>query len=144
MTLIKFEPLREFESFSNRVQKLFGDFPSLSLDMNLNYHPKIDISEDEKNIFVEAEVPGIPKENLKLVLQDNILTLSGEKKQEEVKKEKNYHRTERSYGSFSRSFSLPVEVDQNKVDAKFEDGILKVTLEKTAPKVNKEKLIDIK
>jgi len=144
MTLIKFEPLREFESFSNRVQKLFGDFPSLSLDMNLNYHPKIDISEDEKNIFVEAEVPGIPKENLKLVLQDNILTISGEKKQEEVKKDKNYHRTERSYGSFSRSFSMPVEVDQNKVDAKFEDGILKVTLEKSAPKANKEKMIDIK
>jgi len=144
MTLIKFEPLREFESFQNRVQKLFGDFPSLSLDMNLNYHPKIDISEDEKNIFVEAEVPGIPKENLKLVLEDNILTLSGEKKQEEVKNEKNYHRTERSYGSFSRSFTMPVEVDHTKVDAKYLDGILKITLEKAAPKANKEKLIDIK
>jgi len=144
MTLVKFEPLREFESFTNRVQKLFGDFPSLSLDMNLTYHPKIDISEDEKNIFVEAEVPGIAKEDLKLVLEDNILTISGEKKQEEVKKEKNYYRTERSYGSFARSFTMPVEVDQNKVEAKFENGILKISLEKSAPKVNKEKLIDIK
>jgi Molecular chaperone (small heat shock protein) len=144
MTLIKFEPIREFESFTNRVQKLFGDFPSLSLDMNLTYHPKIDISEDEKNIFVDAEVAGIPKENLKVVLQDNILTISGEKKQEEVKKEKNYHRTERSYGSFSRSFTMPVEVDQNKVSAAFENGILKISLEKAAPKVNNEKMIDIK
>lgn len=144
MTLIKFEPLREFESFTNRVQKLFGDFPSLSPDINLNYHPKIDISEDEKNIFVEAEVPGIPKENLKLVLEDNILTLSGEKKVEEEKKGKNYYRTERSYGSFSRSFTMPVEVDHTKVAAKYTDGILKITLEKAAPKESKEKLIDIK
>ena len=144
MTLIKFAPLKEFESFNNSVQKLFVDFPSLSLDMNLNYHPKIDISEDEKNIFVDAEVPGIAKEDLKLVLQDNILTISGQKKQEEVKEGKNYHRTERSYGSFSRSFSMPVEVDQNKVSANFDNGILKVVLEKAALKENKEKSIEIK
>jgi len=144
MTLVKFEPLRELESFSNHVQKLFGDFPSLSLDMNLNYHPKIDISEDEKNIIVEAEIPGIDKKDLKLVLEDNILTVSGQKNQESVKEGKNYYRSERSYGSFSRSFTMPVDVNSNKVDATYDKGVLKVVLEKATPKENTQKAIDIK
>jgi HSP20 family protein len=144
MTLVRFEPLKELEGFNNRMQKLFGDFPAINFDMNLTYHPKIDISEDEKNIFVDAEVPGIAKENLKIVLEDNVLTISGEKKQEEEKKDKNFHRTERAYGSFSRSFTLPVEVDSNKVSAAFENGILKIALEKAAPKTAKEKNIEIK
>ena len=144
MTLVRFEPLKELEGFNNRMQKLFGDFPAINFDMNLTYHPKIDISEDEKNIFVDAEVPGIAKEDLKIVLEDNVITISGEKKQEEEKKDKNFHRTERAYGSFSRSFTLPVEVDSNKVSAAFENGILKIALEKAEPKTAKEKNIEIK
>lgn len=144
MTLIKFEPLKELESLSQRMQRYFEDFPSLNFEMGNTFNPRIDISEDEKNIYVEAEIPGTKKEDLKIVIQDNILTLKGEKKKIEEKKEKNFYRSERAYGAFSRSFTLPVEVDPDKVEARFEDGILKVQMEKIAPKPVNEKVIELK
>src|SRR4030065_1358191 len=131
MTLIKFEPLREFESLSNRLERICND---VSGDFSNQFHPRIDISEDEKNIYVDVEVPGIKKEDMKLSLQDNILTISGEKKNETKKKNKNFYRSERSYGSFQRSFTLPADVNRDKTEAKFEDGILKITVEKSQPK----------
>ena len=145
MTLIKFEPLRELESFNDRVQKFFNGFPSLGLDMESSFNPRIDISEDDKNIFIEAEIPGMKKDDLKISLQDNILTISGTKESlKEDKKDKSYFRSERSYGSFTRSFTLPAEVNPDKVDAKFEDGILNITLAKIHPQPKKEKFIEIK
>lgn len=144
MTLIRFEPMKELESLSQRMQRYFEEFPSMNFDLGTGFSPRIDISEDEKNIFVEAEIPGTKKEDLKITLQDNILTLKGEKKRVEEKKDKNYYRSERSYGSFSRSFTLPVEVDPDKIDAKFEDGILKVRMEKLTPKPVHEKVIELK
>lgn len=144
MTVIKYEPLRELETLSNRIQKYFEDFPSLGNDFQYSFNPKIDISEDEKYLFVDAEIPGIKKENLKLTLQDNILTLKGEKKIEEEKKEKNYYRNERCYGSFTRSFTLPVEVNPEKIDAKFEDGTLRITMEKMQQTASNVKEIELK
>jgi HSP20 family protein len=104
----------------------------------------MDISEDEKHVYIEAEIPGVEKKDLKISVQDNVLTISGEKKKEEEKKGKNYYRSERVYGSFTRSMTLPEDVNVEKVDAKFEEGILKITLEKLEQKPVKEKLIDIK
>lgn len=144
MAMIKFEPLRELETLSNRIHRYFEDFPSLGSDFQYSFNPRIDISEDEKHLFVDAEIPGIKKENLKLTLQDNILTLKGEKKKEEEKKEKNYYRNERCYGSFTRSFTLPVEVNPEKIDAKFEDGTLKITMEKTKQAASNVKEIELK
>lgn len=144
MTLIKFEPLKELESLSQRMQKYFEDFPSLSFDAAGAFSPRIDISEDDKNIYVEAEIPGTRKEDLKITIQDNIITLKGEKKKTEVKSEKNYYRSERVYGSFSRSFTLPVAVNPDNVDARFEDGILRVKMEKLVPKPVNEKVIELK
>jgi HSP20 family protein len=142
MTLIKFEPLREFESLSNRLQRLFDDFSS---DVSTQFNPKIDISEDNDNIFVDVEAPGMKKEDFKISLQDNILTISGEKKKEiEDKKEKNFYRTERCYGSFQRSFTLPAEIDRDKTDAKFENGILRINLAKSQPKQVNQRNIQIK
>ncbi len=80
MTLIKFEPLRELESFNDRVQKFFNGFPSFGLDMESSFNPRIDVSEDEKHIFIEAEIPGVKKGDINISLQDNILTIKGEKK----------------------------------------------------------------
>jgi len=144
MTLIKFEPLRELENLNNRVQRIFGEFPSF--DFGFSFYPKIDISDDEKNIYVEAEIPGVKKDNIKISLQDNILTISGEKKSEteEKKKDKNFYRSERVYRSFTRSFTLPEEINPDSVDAKFDDGILKVKIEKTSPKPINERLIEVK
>jgi HSP20 family protein len=145
MTLIKFEPLREMESFNDRIQKFFNEFPSFGLDSVNSFNPRIDISEDDNNIFIDAEIPGVKKEDINISLQDNILTIKGEKKSlKEDKKDKNYFRSERSYGSFTRSFTLPAEVNPDKVEAKFEDGILNVSISKIHPQPKKEKMIEIK
>jgi HSP20 family protein len=144
MTLIKFEPLRELETLSQRMQRYFEDFPLFGLEHNGGFSPRIDISEDDKNIFVEAEIPGVKKDELKLTLHDNILTIKGEKKKESEKRDKNYYRSERSYGSFQRSITLPVEVDSNKVDAKFDNGTLILKIEKLQPTPVKVKEIELK
>lgn len=144
MTLIKFEPLKEFESLHDRLTKYFDDFSNFGINFSDNFSPRIDVSEDEKNINVVAEIPGVKKENIKITLQDNILTIEGEKKKESETKEKNFYRTERTFGSFKRCFTLPSEVDSEKVEAKFEDGMLNVRMKKLEHKPVKEKLIELK
>jgi len=144
MTLIKFEPLKELESLSHRMHRYFEDFPSFGFDLDNNFSPRIDISEDEKNVYVEAELPGIKKEDLKLTLHENILTIKGEKKKEQTQNEKNYFRNERCYGSFQRSFTLPVEVDSNTVDAKYDNGTLIMKMEKLQPAPAKVKEIELR
>lgn len=144
MTLVRFEPLRDMELFHNRIRRFFNDSPSYDFNMSESFSPRIDISEDEKNILVEVEIPGVKKEDIKITLQDNILTLQGEKKKEEKEEGKNFFRTERKYGSFKRCFTLPEEIDSDKVDAKFNDGILNITLKKLEVKQAKEKEIQVK
>lgn len=144
MTLVKFEPLKELETLHDRIQRYFEDFANFGFSFADNFNPRIDISEDDNNINVIAEIPGVKKENLKITLQDNILTIEGEKKKEEEKKGKNYYRAERVFGSFKRSFTLPAEVDADKVDAKFEDGMLRINLQKLNPKPKNEKVIELK
>lgn len=144
MTLIKFEPLREFETIHDRIQRYFDDFSSHGLTFSDSFSPRIDISEEKNQINVTAEIPGVKKENIKITLQDNILTIEGEKKKESEQKEQNFYRTERIYGAFKRSFTLPAEVDSEKVEAKFENGILNVTLKKLEAKIQSEKVIELK
>ncbi|MBI5807791.1 MAG: Hsp20/alpha crystallin family protein [Ignavibacteriales bacterium] len=144
MTLIKFEPMREIETLHERIQKYFDDFSSFGFNFSETFSPKIDISEEKDKINVVAEIPGVKKQDIKITLQDNILTIEGEKKQESEKKEKNYYRSERMFGSFKRSFTLPAEVDSEKVEAKFEDGMLNISLKKLEPKIRNEKVIELK
>lgn len=144
MTFVKFEPLRELDNLNNRLHKFFGEFPA-NIDMGFSYSPRVDIYADENNIFIEAEVPGLKKEDLKISLQDNILTISGKKKKSEKKnEEKQYFRNEIIYGDFSRSFSVPEDINPDNVEAVFENGILLVTLGKQEVKRTKEKNIEIK
>jgi len=144
MTLIKFEPLREFETIHDRIQRYFDDFTSHGLKIFDSFSPRIDISEDKNQISVSAEIPGVKKENIKITLQDNILTIEGEKKKELEQKEQNWYRSERVFGSFKRSFTLPAEVDSEKVDAEFENGILSIELKKLEAKVQSGKVIELK
>jgi HSP20 family protein len=144
MTLMKFEPTRELESLHNRIQRYFDDFSNFGFNFIETFYPKIDISEEKENLNVTAEIPGVNKENIKITLQDNILTIEGEKKKETENSDKNFHRSERVYGSFKRSFTLPSEVDSDKVDAKFENGILHIQLKKVEPKTTSEKVIELK
>ena len=143
MTLIKFEHLRDFENLGNKVHRFFGEFPS-SFNYSNTFSPKIDISEDEKNIYLEAEIPGIKKEEIHISLEDNILTIKGEKKISEDKKQKTLIRNERIYGSFTRSFTLHEEINPDEANAEFENGILKIVLEKVIHKTVKERQIQIK
>ena len=144
MTLLRFEPMRDFDFLSSKFQRFFDEFPGLQNYSHDSYTPKIDISEDDKSILIDAEIPGVPKENLKITLQDNILTIEGEKKKESEEKEKNYYRTERCFGKFKRSFTLPAEVDSENVDANFKNGMLEIKINKIEPKEQKERVIELK
>ena len=143
MTLIRFEPLREIESLHSRLQRYFDDFPTLGFGSSENYSPRIDIRDEGDHLIVDAEIPGVRKEDLKLTLEDNILTIEGEKKKEEKTDKENYFRTERIFGSFKRCFTLPVEIDSSEVDAKFENGMLLVKLKKLVEKPVEAKTIEL-
>ena len=94
------------------------------------WSPAVDITEHDDQYIVKMELPGVNKEEVKITLESNILTIRGEKKEEKETKKENYLRAERSYGSFQRSFTLPTTVKSDKIDASFKDGILNITLPK--------------
>jgi len=115
----------------------FGDWPTFS---ERRVWPAIDVADSENEIVVKAEVPGCKTEDIDISVHGNTLTISGEKKAEEEKKEKGYYHLERSYGSFRRELSLPDGVDPDKVEASCKNGVLTVTL----PKSEKAKAVKIK
>ena len=143
MTLIKFAPKREMENFQKQMHKYFYDNPAHGSFKN-SFSPRINLYEDEKSLFVDVEIPGVNKSDIKITLQDNILTIEGEKKREKKLKEENFFTNERVFGSFKRSFNLPVEVDTEKVKAKFENGMLNISLQKYLEKAKAEKIIEVK
>ena len=106
--------------------------------------PAVDISEDADNLFVDVEVPGMKKEDIKVSLEHNVLSLKGEKKQDKEIKEENYHRWERCYGSFSRAFELPIPVEAGKIKASYRDGVLHVQLPKAEEVKPREIPIEVK
>ena len=124
MNMLRVNPFRELDSLFNAYNRSLSGESKLASD----WKPSVDILEDEKSFVIKAELAGVPKEDIKVEINDNILTLSGERKSE-VKDEK-HHRVERFYGSFSRSFSLPDSVDETNIKAESKDGILTLTLPK--------------
>lgn len=142
MTLIRFEPLRELDTFSKQFDNYFNELNS-SFEMK-EISPKTDIYETADNLFVEIEAPGLKKENLKLTIEDNILTITGEKKQKEMAEHTRCYRSERSFGSFKRNFTLPVDINPDKTTAKFENGVLLISMEKFEEEYKKEKSIELK
>jgi Molecular chaperone (small heat shock protein) len=138
----RMNPFRELEEMEKRLSTIFGrqslrpDGEKEAMTM-AEWSPLVDITEDEKEYLIKAEVPDIKKEDVKLTVQDNVLTISGERKSEKEEKGKKYHRVERTYGSFLRSFTLPEDADGSKVAAEYKDGMLNVHLpksEKAKPK----------
>jgi HSP20 family protein len=133
-----------FDDFTSNfplMQPSFGNIEST--DMSLN--PKVDMIEDKKTYTLSAELPGMELDNINLDLSDGILTLSGEKKTEkEENEEGNYHMMERSYGYFKRSFALPPSVEEDKIQADFKKGVLKVTMPKSAKSQQNQRKISIK
>jgi len=146
MTLVRFEPLRTFESMLRRFDELFDDMVrSVPFRFEVSsFSPRVDIVEDENNVYIHAELPGVAKEDVKVTIsEDRVLTIRGEKKQERKVETQNFLRMERLFGSFCRSFALPENVAVAKVDAKFENGILTITLPKVEPSKPKETEIAI-
>lgn len=132
----RWNPFREMEEMEKRLSTLFGrqalraDGEKEALTM-AEWSPLVDITEDEKEYLIKAEVPDVKKENVKLKIQDDVLTISGERKSEKEEKGRKYHRVERTYGSFMRSFTLPEDADGSKVSAEYKDGMLNVHLPKS-------------
>jgi len=120
---------------------LFSESEGISPEVSL-WLPRVDVTENKESYVIKAELPGVNKENVKITLHDGVLTLKGEKKQEKEEKDTNYHRVERSYGSFERSFTLPTGVRSEKIDASFKDGVLSITLPKAEE--SKPKEIEVK
>jgi HSP20 family protein len=130
--LMGFDPFRPFEE---RLRRFFEGFEPFRTSGEENWSlatwaPAIDIYETDNEIVVKAELPEVKKEDVYVSIEDNLLTIRGERKFSEETKKENYHRVERSYGEFMRSFTLPSFVDANKVNAEFKDGVLRVTLAK--------------
>lgn len=125
-----------FASLHNEIDRLFEDYfngnrlPSMKARFESMLAPDIDVSETDKEIQVSAELPGVEEKDVDVTLADGRLTIKGEKKQESEEKDKEFHRVERSYGSFERTLSLPDEIDENKVSATFKNGVLSVTIAK--------------
>ena len=144
MKLTKWDPFREMENMFDRYTKVLkwprgGSREMMTTD---DWAPRVDIAETDKEFIINAEIPDVKKEDVKVMVDNGTLTISGERKQEKEEKGKKFHRVERFYGSFSRSFTLPNNVDESKIEASFKDGMLNLTVPKTEE--TKPKAIDVK
>jgi HSP20 family protein len=134
--LVPWRTFREMEDMERRFDEIFGrpTLPSLwwRLPEEMSWVPALDVFEKENKLVVKAEIPGMKEEDIDVSVVDNTLTIKGERNAETEVKDEDYYRCERSYGSFFRSVPLPSAVDASKIEANYEDGVLEVTLPKTA------------
>ena len=152
--LTRWEPFREFTTLQDRMNRLFRDsFDGREESLTTStFAPAVDVYEDEHNVTLKIEVPGVEEKDIDVRVENHTLTVHGERKFEKEEKEENYRRVERQYGSFTRSFTLPNTVDTENVSANYDKGVLKIKLAKKAeakPKqikvnVGSEKALDAK
>lgn len=140
--MTRWNPFKELEDMEKRLSSYLGR-PGIPTESGkeamtvTEWSPRVDITEDDKEYVIKADLPEVKKEDIKLTVQDNVMSISGERKYEKEEKGKKYHRVERAYGSFMRSFTLPEDADGSKVNAEYKDGVLNVRLpksEKAKPK----------
>lgn len=144
MTLAKWEPLREIEDIFDRYARAFS-WPlkrGQELMTTGEWSPRVDISENDMEFIIQAEIPDVKKEDVKVTVDQGVVTIEGERKKEKEDKGKKFHRVERHYGSFVRSFTLPENIDETNVKASYKDGMLNLRIPKTQEK--KPKAIEIK
>ena len=146
MAITRWDPFREVVALQNRMNSLFRDLNEGESPLTTaSFVPAVDIYEDDKKVVLKLEVPGIEEKDLDVRVENNTLTVKGERKFEKEEKEENFHRIERRYGSFYRAFTLPSTVDTDGVQASYNAGVLKLELKKKAEaqpkqiKVNVEK-----
>ncbi len=147
MPIVKWEPIRDLLSTQREFDRLFREaFSPVFGETEVStrsWAPPVDIFETENDIVLKAELPGIDPKDVEVRVEDNTLYLKGERKYEKEVNEKNYHRVERSYGSFARSFSLPNSIDSEKVKAEYKDGLLTLTMPKREEAKPKTIKIDV-
>ncbi len=143
MAIIKWDPLREFENMFDRYTKAMG-YPSNRGQefVTGDWSPSVDISETEEEFNIKAEIPEVNKEDVKINIEEGILTIQGVRNQEKEEKGKKFHRIERCYGTFVRRFSLPSNIDESKIKASFKDGMLTLQVPKIVEP--KSKAIEVK
>ena len=135
--LTRWDPFRELEDLQKRLSTLFGRAPIKTNGEQqealtvTEWAPVVDIVEDDMQYVIKAELPGLPKEAIHIGVQDDVLTISGERQYEKEVNDKKFHRIERAHGRFARSFTMPKNSDGEKVSAEFKDGMLQVHLPKT-------------
>ena len=134
MNIVRYDPFRELRSLQDDMNRIFTGVGPLSQNredmLNGAWMPKVDIFENKENLVLEAELPGMTRDDFELAFENNVLTLKGERRFEKKTDEDNYHRIERAYGSFTRSFTLPQTVTAEGARAEFANGILHVSLPK--------------
>jgi HSP20 family protein len=150
MAITRWDPFREFATLQNQMNRLFQDYQPTRTGQSGEefmttgtFVPPVDIFEDEHNITLKLEVPGIDQNDIDVRVENSTLTVRGERKFEKDVKEENFHRIERSYGSFSRSFTLPNSVNPEQVNAEYNNGVLTITLAKRAEAKPKQIKVNI-
>lgn len=138
-SLVRWQPFRELTSLQRQMNRLFESFSGRTSLMpfeeelsSLEFGPPVDIIEDEQKLTFKVEVPGIEEKDIKVEVENNVLTVRGERKLEKEVKEENFRRMERHYGAFARSFSLPPSVDAEKIEANYNNGVLAIQMPKRA------------
>jgi HSP20 family protein len=137
MTLAKWNPFREMEEILDRVNRNMAGRPRLQGDTSqesmalADWTPSVDISETDQEYRIKMEIPGVEKEDVDVSINQGVLMIHGERKSEKEEKGEKYHRVERAYGSFARSFTLPEDVDDDGINARFKGGMLHLSLKKS-------------
>ncbi len=142
--VIRWDPMREFEDMAERMNRLVTRNPAGTEEalVTADWAPIVDIQETDKEYLIKAELPEVKKEDVKITIKDGVLTVEGERRQEKEEKDKKFHRVERSYGKFVRSFTMPVDADEKSVKADFKEGVLNVHLAKS--EAAKPKTVEVK
>ena len=147
MTVARWDPFRELEDMSDRLNRVFNRPSAMRQNGKetmtaADWVPVVDVIETDRDYVIKAELPEVKKDDVKVTVHDGVVTLQGERRQEREDKDRRFHRIERSYGSFVRSFTVPDFVDETKVSAEFKDGVLSLHLPKTEKA--KPRAIDVK
>jgi len=146
MTLVPWDPFRNLVALQDRMNRLFDETMQSGKETDLmrggGWAPAVDIFENENEVVLTAELPGVEMKDVDVQVRENTLTLKGERKLERSEHKENYHRIERAYGSFMRAFTLPSTVDQEKISANYHNGVLEIKMPKTAK--SRPSKIDIK
>jgi HSP20 family protein len=146
MSIVRWDPFGDVDTLFNRLAPHFGRFPRLSLEgdgRKLEWRPSTDISETDKEYVIRAELPAVKKEDVHVTVDNGMITITGERKQQKEDKSEKFHRVETFYGSFERSFSLPDDVNADAIRCESKEGILTVHLPKNETQKQKPKQINV-